>query len=219
MYCPHCGNRAPQHLIHNQQHEEILYDTKDGSERIVDWSTFVVVCETCKNILLYTNPFDEFTEEEFHLGDLIYPRSGKLHKSVPKMISDVYDEAFRIREIAPNAFAVQVRRSLEAICEDRGENKGRLQEKLNGLAKKNEIPPTLSEASDVLRLIGNIGAHGINQSVHPLQASAIDDFFRAIVEYVYVAPQKLTDFKERMENYQRFKEAARGAHQTDSAKS
>ena len=50
--------------------------------------------------------------------------------------------------------------------------------------------PTLAEMSDVLRLIGNIGAHHGSAPVHPWQVHAIDNFFRAVVEYVYVAAEQ-----------------------------
>ena len=205
LYCPHCGNRAPQCLIRTQKHMEKGWSIPDGSEDEHLWSTFIAVCETCRRILLYDNPGDQFEDKDFHYGDLVYPKSGNLHASVPKKIANVYEEAFRIKTIAPNAFAVQIRRALEAICEDRGATEGNLQRRLLKLTEAGDIPPVLSEVSDVLRLIGNIGAHGINDSVHPLQAFALDDFFRAIVEYVYIAPSKLKEFKERMEKYRKDK--------------
>jgi len=165
------------------------------------WSTFVVICETCGQVLLYDNLGDQYSEDELHLCELIFPVSGFLHKSVPKQISEAYAEAYRIKTIAPNAFAVQIRRSLEAICVDRGETKGSLAKRLEVLASKGEIPPLLAEASDILRLLGNIGAHGLTQSVHPLQAYALDGFFRVIVEYLYIAPSKIEDFKKSMSQF------------------
>ena len=199
LYCPHCGNKAPQRLIHTQRYMERSWSVSTGEENQDRWSTFVAVCETCGHVLLYGNPGDQFNDDEFHFADLDFPKSGQLHRSVPNTIRAVYEEAARIREIAPNAFAVQVRRALEVLCEDRNAKGRLLNDKLKDLSEKGEIPKVLSDITDVLRLIGNIGAHGIGQSVHPLQAYAIDDFFKAVIEYVYVAPAKLQDFKNRME--------------------
>jgi hypothetical protein len=56
-----------------------------------------------------------------------------------------------------------------------------------------------------LRLVGNIGAHASEESVHPLQATAIDNFFKAIVEYVYVSPQRIAEFKDSMGKYRKAK--------------
>lgn len=61
----------------------------------------------------------------------------------------------------------------------------------------------------MLRLVGNIGAHASDDSVHPLQATAIDNFFKAIVEYVYVSPMRISEFKESMGKYKRAEEDAK----------
>jgi len=202
LFCPHCSNRAPQRLIHTQRYMEKSWSVSNGKEDMAPWSTFVAVCETCGHVLLYDNPGDQFEDKEFHYGSLDFPRSSHLHSSVPEAVSKAYEEAYRIRSIAPNAFAVQIRRALEAVCADRGETRGNLAAKLRNLSNKGEIPPVLSEASDILRLLGNIGAHGLSGSVHPLQAYALDDFFRVIIEYLYIAPSKIEDFRARMKKYE-----------------
>ena len=104
----------------------------------------------------------------------------------------------RIRALAPNAFAVQIRRALEALCEDRNADGRNLATQLGDLAKKNEIPSVLVELADTLRLVGNVGAHSGNQTVHQLQAYEIDEFFRVLIEYVYIAPNKLAAFRKRL---------------------
>lgn len=206
-YCPHCSNRAPQRVIHRQKFFEPSWSASDGTEsEPVPWSNFIVVCETCNRILIYDNPADGYEENEFTYCNLLYPDSGRLHGSVPKLISKVYEEASRIKKIAPNAFAVQIRRALEALCEDRGAKRGNLQNRLSKLAEKGDIPPLLSEVSDVLRFLGNIGAHIGEKSIHPLRANVIDEFFRAVVEYVYIAPSKLKRFKSEMKEYTKMKE-------------
>lgn len=186
-----------------QQYLEKSWGVPDGEESETPWSTFVAVCETCGHVLLYENLGDQLDDADFHLADLEYPKSGLLPKSVPKDIASAYEEAYRIRSTAPNAFAVQIRRALEAVCADRGETTGNLAGKLNALSEKGEIPPVLAEASDILRLLGNIGAHGLSDAVHPLQAYALDDFFRVIIEYLYIAPSKIEGFKARMKDYEK----------------
>jgi hypothetical protein len=198
MFCPHCSNRAPQRLIHTQKYLEKSWAAQTGKEGEEPWSTFIVVCETCGHVLLYDNMGDQASDENFHHAILEYPNSGYLHGSVPELISKTYEEAYRIRTIAPNAFAVQIRRALEAICVDRGEKGGNLSKMLKSLAQKGEIPPVLVDASDILRLLGNIGAHGLSESVSPLQAYALDEFFIVIIEYLYVAPSKIQAFKSSM---------------------
>jgi len=205
-YCPHCNNTAPQKLVHVQKYFERTWATKDGAEDRAPWSAFVATCETCHHLLVYENLGDQLPDDKFDHGDLAYPKPDHLPVVVPSSIRNVYAEAPRIKNIAPNAFAVQIRRALEALCEDRAAKKGNLQTRLKDLADKGEIPPVLAKASDFLRLLGNIGAHGIDETIHPLQAFSIDDFFRAVVEYVYIAPSKLKEFEARLKRYRKKKE-------------
>jgi len=201
-FCPHCGNRAPQRLIHTQEHEEQGYSMNGSLTDVhLPSACYVAVCETCNNVLLYQAVIHIVEDENFHLADLIWPDRGVLPEAVPKAIAECYAEAARIKNLAPNAFAVQIRRALEALCDDRGTKKGTLQHRLQDLASRGEIPPVLVEMTDVLRLLGNIGAHAADQSVKPGHVQAIDDFFRAIIEYVYVAPSKLKEFRDRLADF------------------
>lgn len=151
-FCPHCGNRAPQRLIHMQRYMEQAWTVSDGKEDQVPWSTFIAECQTCHHVLLYDNPGNQIPDHFFHYGTLVYPATGSLHESVPSSITEIYNEAYRIKSIAPNAFAVQIRRALEAICEDRKAKKGSLQVRLQDLSDKGELPSVLVEASDILTL-------------------------------------------------------------------
>ena len=198
-YCPHCGNQAPQRLIHKQSYFEKAWDAAGEPAEDAPWSSFVAACETCGNVLVYDNLGDQTEDKWFSKCELVYPRSPFLSPVIPQKIANSYAEAFRIRAISPNAFAVLIRRALEILCNERGVTKGTLAARLKILSDKGELPPVLSQTTDLLRLIGNIGAHGSEQSVHPLQVRAIDDFFTAIVEYLYVAPRKIADFQKRLQ--------------------
>ncbi|MDI3477951.1 MAG: hypothetical protein PWQ59_1476 [Thermoanaerobacterium sp.] len=160
-YYPHCGNRAPQKLVYTQEYFDKGYDTEG---KLVDSQLrskyYVAVCETCNQILLY-NAFIEIVPDSFfYEAELVWPEFGQLHKSVPSNIHEIYLEPSRIKELAPNAFAaVQIRKDLEAICDDRGVKNGSLKDRLDDLASKGEIPPKLAEITQVLRLLGNIGAY------------------------------------------------------------
>lgn len=200
VFCPHCGNRAPQRLIHTQEYLGKSY-LMDGSlaDDDLPCAYYVAVCETCNEILLYHEVDPSGDDKDFHLTDLIWPDLGVLHIAVPKAVAGCYEEAARIKNLAPNAFAVQIRRALEALCDDRSAKKGNLVHRLQDLASQGEIPPILAEMTDVLRLLGNIGAHVADRSVKPGHVNAIDGFFRAIIEYVYVAPSKLKRFRDTLD--------------------
>jgi len=206
-FCPHCGNRAPQKLVYRQRYRGVWFSVngdvskEEDSELPGPTYYYVVVCETCNEVLVYHSvgvPASHFSE-----ADLVYPEPGELHYSVPDVVANCYKEAARIKNLAPNAFAVQIRRALEALCEDRGVNERTLARSLNVLAERGEIPATLAEMTDILRLLGNIGAHAADQSVKPGHVHVMDDFFKAVVEYVYVAPYKLQEFRKKLERFRR----------------
>jgi hypothetical protein len=155
----------------------------------------VCVCETCDAALLYDGIAYDVSG---NWPDLVYPRNTTLPSSVPQAVRDIYSEAAVVKRNAPNAFAILIRKGLEAICDDRGAPSGPLAARLKHLAERGEIPPSLAEVTDALRVVGNTAAHVSLQPItHPM-TWVIDDFFRVIVEYVYVAPSKLSEFKQRL---------------------
>lgn len=199
-FCPHCGNRAPQALVYSKHFYSYSFDmqgNKSGND--LPAAYFVAECETCHEVLVYLAEAYIPEEKQFPDSGLIWPDPGFLGQGVPELIKEIYKEATVIKNLAPNAFAVQIRRALEALCDDRGAKKGSLYERLKGLVDNKEIPPVLSEMSDVIRLIGNIGAHASQQNVKPGHVRIIDEFFRAIIEYAYVAPQKIKQLKEQLQ--------------------
>jgi hypothetical protein len=129
---------------------------------------------------------------------LEYPDPGNLSFSIPEAIRHIYDEAKRIKLSSPNAFAVQIGRALEALCKDRGAVGRNLHQQINKLVSRGELPATLGDAVVLLKDLRNVGAHNDEKSVNLSQADAIDKFFRAVIEYIYVAPQTLKALKDSL---------------------
>jgi hypothetical protein len=170
-------------------------DGSPGEDDGPECEAVVCICETCNDVLLYNGVSESETGD---WPSLSYPQSPSLHESVPDRIRAVYEEASRIKRQAPNAFAVMIRRALEEICDDRKVAPGTLAKRLKALVETGHLPPTLAEVTDVLRLLGNTGAHASTGSITAPQTWAMDDFFRVVVEYVYVAPSKLADFRQKL---------------------
>jgi hypothetical protein len=152
-------------------------------------------CATCHGPLLY-NGIERAEYGEW--PDLAYPETGNLHRAVPDAIRDIYAEAFAIKPKAPRGYAILIRSAIEGVCDERGLPKGMLQQRLKKLAEGGFVPPTLAKMTDVLRTLGNAAAHDSVKTVTVPMTWAIDDFFRAIIEYVYVAPAKLEAFQNAL---------------------
>jgi hypothetical protein len=195
LVCPSCGNRTPHKLVFQHEHVGTWYTTdgtvSDGEDPASMYSVFE--CATCHDISLYSY----LEPAGFEEATLLYPKGDSLHKSVPAQVVSNYSEAKRIQAISPNAFARLMRRSLEALCDDRRAPPGVLAKRLKALAEKGEIPPVLAEITAVLRSLGNAGAHNTSQRVTVPMTWAMDEFFRALVEYVYVAPFRLEEFRKK----------------------
>jgi len=196
-FCPHCGNNAHQEVVgkHNFQ---------DPTSRDVTFY-FLAKCETCERPLLYQTAAQRLgigvilaSTFSATADELLWPATTRLHPSVPPTVRTRYEEAAGIRARSPNGFANQIRQALEAICRDRGLADGTLHNRLRQLAARGELPPVLVEMTDVLRMLGNMGSHDDEESVDPAYVGAIDEFFRAVVEYVYVAPCRVAEFRAQL---------------------
>ena len=211
-FCPHCGHPSPQILALTQKYQETLYATDGEILEGIDGVYYVSICETCNQLILYGAMGIGVRPERFTSAGLIWPKLGSLHEAVPQRVQQIYQEAHTIRHVAPNAFAVQIRRGLEALCDDRGAKTGSLSKRLAELVSRGELPPVLGEMTEVLRLLGNLGAHAAAVDVHLGQIPALDDFFRAVVEYVYVAPAKVKAFREQLSHLDRNESQGPGDH-------
>jgi hypothetical protein len=174
-----------------------LYDEVDGEPIFEDFVYVILQCSTCSDWSLIGGFDHELPKQRIH-WPLLYPESSELSSSVPDRIRRIYSEAARIKRSAPNAFAGQVRRALEAVCADKKASGRTLARQLNSLVEMGIIPPTLAEMTSIIRTLGNIGAHAGETEVSPWDSDSIDEFFRSIVEYVYVAPSRVQNLTTRL---------------------
>ena len=198
-YCAHCSNRAPLSVLFEYQFEEEFEESEHTpyDHYVVEY--FLVKCETCNDLSLYVKPDPDIFYHEDILGIRVHPKIDSLSESVPINIRDVYLKTLKILKINPEAFCVQIRRLLEFVCIDKGIKGKNLDKMLKEMTAKGLIPKVLSEMSDNLRVLGNLGAHALeNVEITSYDASLANDFFKAIIEYVYVAPAKVDSFKKRL---------------------
>lgn len=204
-FCPHCGNKTTQLLLYTHDFEEIMtvFDEEHGidHEESFPVQCYLTVCEICKNPLLYGKYHYSTEEEDFQKSGLLWPKQKKLSGKVPQIIREYYKEAIRIKRIAPSAFAGQIRKCLEALCDARKIKKGKLVNRLKDLSDKGEIPKHFIEMADILRFLGNIGVHPSETNICDLPLDTIDDFFTAIIEYVYGFPSRIEEIKQSYKEY------------------
>ena len=120
------------------------------------------------------------------------------NQPIPGRVLTLYVEAWPLRHKAPAAFVGQVRRLLEFVCADQSATGRNLFEQLTDLSTKGVFPGYFTKITDLLRKVGNMGAHAGEEELSIWDAELIDDFFRSILEYVYIAPAKIRRMEVRL---------------------
>lgn len=158
---------------------------------------FVALCEGCSGAVIFTSAGGTALEDEFLEADLAWPSSGELHESIPEKVRSVYSEAHRVQLVSPSSFAVQIRRALEAVCEEKGydDKRGNLAARLELLERDGHFPRLFGDVSHALRVLGNLGAHASSKELSLSDTRRIDANFRAVLDYLYVLPARLQELK------------------------
>jgi hypothetical protein len=71
-------------------------------------------------------------------------------------VADEYRRAQRVRS-EPVFYAVGIRRTLEALCAERGVKGKTLYDRIEKLAASGDLPATFVDMATVLRQLGNMG--------------------------------------------------------------
>jgi hypothetical protein len=200
--CNHCYNTTSHQLIVDGGVRKITHNANvnDRKREISQSFTyFFVKCETCGDYSLLGGFNDQL--ENLKLADIpvLFPKSGLLDLSVPEEIREIYEKAIQIKNKLPDAFAGQIRRAIESLCIDKKAKGTNLASQLKSLAETGILPDALNEMTTIIRDLGNRGVHAKKEEVTSRDAQALDDFFRFIIEYVYVAPAKTQQVRQNLE--------------------
>ncbi|MDO8886181.1 DUF4145 domain-containing protein [Candidatus Oleimmundimicrobium sp.] len=196
LICSYCGNKT-SHFVKTQiSSQEEIYGSNGECLGKIDTYYYLTECKTCNGISLFSDWEGSGNTGDLRNASQLYPSSRELGKAIPEEIRKSYEEAKKVEKLSPNAFVVLLRRSLELLCRDQKAKGRNLKEQIADLSKMGLIPNTIVEMAETLRFIGNIGAHEIEVDIDQAEISAIDDFLVAMLEYVYVAPNKITKLKD-----------------------
>lgn len=198
--CPHCGNNTPQIILHKETQTEMLQSVTGETLAPCDMFYYTTECRTCGKISLFHNY--EYNPDGAYLSTstVLHPATREITDSVPQEISDCYAEAKKVEKLSPTAFTILIRKALESITKEKGARGKDLKEKVQSLAKSGVIPDAMEQMADAIRILGNIGTHDALSKITSQDVEDMDSFFMTLVEYVYVAPQKLAALKKRIDD-------------------
>jgi hypothetical protein len=197
--CHHCGNTTKQFII-LQQLGHKLFEQIFKEKLFTPYHFLVYKCSTCECLNIYGQyePYLKYTKREIDKYEYVYPEGPIADESIPRKILEVYQEVYHLKHKAPNAFANQIRRILEFICQQQKAQGETLYKQLADLSTKGKFPGNFKEFSDIIRIVGNIGSHAHKRELDIWDVDLLNDFFLIIVEYLYVAPKKIKDLKKRL---------------------
>lgn len=195
-YCPACNSIVETGVIFSYTYDVMHTDELQNEGTAILLSK----CLNCERPILTEEHFQNIEEHSWSNNKIqLYPLIDNIAlKNAPEIVINPYKEATKCyRAQAYEACVIMCRKGIEAICEDKGETKGNLAEKLRKLKEKKVLEDTLYNWTNELRLIGNDGAHSHNQIVTQQDAKDSLDFFDALITYLYHLVDQYNKLKAR----------------------
>jgi hypothetical protein len=197
QYCSVCNSIVETEVIFNYYHhiEQNIDELRcDGT--VVK----LVKCLNCENPILLSEDFIEIEDNHFpQVTVQLYPeKESAFVANAPQRIIKPYKEAIKcFKANAYEASVVMCRKGIDAICDDLGENKGTLINKLKKLKDKGLLENTFYNWSNELREIGNLGAHSHDIEITKQDAKDTLEFFEALILYLYHLVDKYNELIKR----------------------
>jgi hypothetical protein len=195
-YCEHCGNLTLKERTGNyftvpdDNHmftSYVLYRCKICDGAVLEKATHQLPKDYCGSI----QPRFYIAAAEVTMVEQLWPPSLSLAPEAPVRVREIYEEARAVMRKSPSSFVVQIGRALEAVTKDSSAQGRTLNEKLDWLIKEGRLPEVFGEMGHISRILRNWGAHDAEIDVELEDVEVVDEFFKAIIEYLYVAPTKV----------------------------
>lgn len=192
--CFHCGNKTPMEIV-----ATYTWGSDMSDEFQFGYSYELLKCPVCNRPTL----FEEYGDEEMCWGDdverrvrSLYPSSSIDENAVPAQIAKTYEKALQMKGSDCALCAMVLGQTLEMILEDKKAKGNNLKEKIEDMANQGIFPESLKEASDISRLLRNKATHRDPASLDQFDIEYSVGFIGHIIEYLYILPYKLDEFKQ-----------------------
>lgn len=184
--CPHCG------ALSNFTQRTSLGGRWGPREGGVTVDMRIEQCQNCGGLLILLDGTGSAGRAEF----LVYPTSvPAVDEAVPQRIRDDYVEGVRCLDIrATKAAATLFRRALQQVMIDQGAEGRTLNLQVQDLAQKGQLPPSLVEMADEIRLWGNLGAHPDSDGLDEIDRGGVQagrEFLDRVFEWLYIFPARV----------------------------
>ena len=182
FHCPHCG-------VYSHQAWKALYHL------VREVPTFfpgcqMAICNHCHDFTIWVD------NKQVWPTDVVGPSP---NEDVNEDIKQVYNEARTVSSLSPRCAAALLRLCVQLLCQQLGTSGMNLNDDIRVLVKQG-LSPTVQQALDVLRVIGN-------KAVHPGNIDLMDDretvmqlfeVFNFVAEDCLTRPRQVGEFYARL---------------------
>ncbi|WP_028665909.1 DUF4145 domain-containing protein [Runella zeae] len=191
FHCPNCGVLSEQtwskEIRTYYQYVKPNGDLVGGNYDLTNYQS--AKCSHCEEISIWLG------------GKMVYPLSGLVEMPNPDLPDDIkndYNEAKDIVSISPRGAAALLRLAVQKLCIHLGEKGANINDDIKSLVKKG-LPPTMQQALDSVRVIGNNAVHPgkIDLNDNAEIAYALFGFVNIICEMLISQPKKVKEYYEK----------------------
>ncbi len=191
FHCPNCGVLAEQTWSGNINcsYQGRLANGSSGHTSYSLKDTSIAKCTHCEQISIWINE------------KMVFPLTGNVemaNSDLPDEIKTDYNEAKNIVNISPRGAAALLRLAVQKLCIHLGEKGTNINDDIKSLVKKG-LPPTMQQALDSVRVVGNNAVHpgkiDLNDNIEI--AYALFGFVNIICEMLISQPKKVKEYYEK----------------------
>jgi len=198
LHCPHCNSHSrfisQYTIVVELPIDDIGVSTKDFHS--------LAACENCSDIV-YIKCFEHDFDPDWWFGyEYHHPQATftLTETELPTLIYRSFLESHKCLQAgAYLATAVMCRRTIEALLYDKGvDKKLNLAKGIQKLANEMKFHESMINIADIVRLIGNIGAHADESAnIEKSQAEEIHKLTERLIEMIYIIPVQIQKIKEK----------------------
>ncbi len=197
--CGHCQNVVTMEIVARHSTVQQEEDERSPFTWEAGFLFELIKCPACREIMLRRLHWDDrYMDGSDQDYETLYPAGDKMPRGLPPKIKKGYEAAQRVRNVDPNAYGVLLGRVLEMVCGDRNASGDTLEQRLQCLSTRGDIPTKLVAVATGLRKLRNVGAHPDLGELTGAELPVLDDLTRAILEYVYSAPSLAKEAEDRL---------------------
>lgn len=189
--CAHCGVLSQQIWSTNVRCDYFIQGPNGHISNCYSPNIVIAKCTNCGNLSVWID------------GKMIYPIIGNVETANPDMpleIQQIYNEAKSIVNLSSRGAAALLRLAVQKLCVFLGEKGSNLNDDIKNLVEERGLPPSIQQALDSVRVIGNNAVH---PGVIDLKDNNSDityslfGFLNIICDILISQPKKIKDFYEK----------------------